>query len=103
MTPDATSLFWVEEPAWMSETDYLIKNALWSYSLNIFAVQYAFDITGLAKTHLLFQPLGVNAGDVETMEALAYPALSDLYYMLDVVTATVNAAVAQIGFSVNGS
>jgi hypothetical protein len=85
-TPDSTSLFWVEEPAWMSQTDYKIKNDRWDYAMNIFALQYSFDITGLAKTHLLFQPLGVDAAGRETTEDLAYPAISDLYYMLDPIT-----------------
>jgi hypothetical protein len=99
-------MFWVEEPAWASETDYEIKNDRWDYALNIFAVQYSFDITGLAKTHLLFQPLGVDAGGKETTEALAYPAISDLYFMLDVVTETVATAPPKmngINLWVNGN
>jgi hypothetical protein len=105
-TPDTTSVFWVEEPAWLSQTDYRIKNDRWDYALTIFAVQYAFDITGLAKTHLLFQPLGINPTGRETIEDLAYPAISDLYYMLDVITETVGTAAPKlngIALWVNGN
>jgi hypothetical protein len=98
-TPDTTSVFWAEEPAWMSQTDYKIKNARWDYMLNILAVQYAFDITGLAKTHLMFQPLGVSASGKETIEDLAYPAISDLYYMLDVI----DESLLDVGALVNGA
>ena len=89
VTPDTTSVFLIEEPAWMSQTDYRIRNDRWDYVLNIFGVQYAFDITGLAKTHLLFQPLGVNSAGKETTEDLAYPAISDLYFMLDIISEAV--------------
>jgi hypothetical protein len=96
-------MFWVEEPAWASQTDYAIKNDRWDYALNVFAVQYAFDITGLAKTHLLFQPLGVDAAGKETTEALAYPAISDLYFMLDVVIDIVAQGLSKVTFLVNGA
>ena len=97
VAPDTTSVFWIEEPAWMSQIDYAIKNARWDFALNIFAVQYSFVITGLSKVHLLFQPLGVNAAGVETTEALAYPAISDLYFFLD--TSIPLSAAAQLTLS----
>jgi hypothetical protein len=99
--PDETSVFWIEEPAWISKTDYALKNAHWSYTFDSESAQYSIDITGLAKTHLLMQPLGIDANGRETTEALAYPSISDMYFSLDAITDTVELAIDALDFLVN--
>jgi hypothetical protein len=102
VTPDDTSIFWIEDAAWDREQDIAVGDIA-TFSPSV-VPEYLLDVRGLERQVCMIMPVGVDGGGNETFESAAQAAIRDFYLFKDTaftsgayrstVTLTVEGALA---------
>jgi hypothetical protein len=84
VTPDATSIFWIEEPGWgVTSQDFNPGQITNPYPPPQSVPQFAIDVAGFAQQYLMLEPVAVSASGAESLDAAQSVAIRDFYLFDD--------------------
>jgi hypothetical protein len=96
ITPDATSVFWIEEAGWGVGTQDINPGRVTTLATMDLGPWWAIDVAGFAQQYLMIEPVAVSASGLEALPLPQGLAIRDFYLFVETGDAANTAPAAAI-------
>ena len=102
ITPDATSVFWIEEAGWGVGTQDINPGRVTALATMDIGPWWAIDVAGFAQQYLMIEPVAVSASGLEALPLPQGLAIRDFYLFVETGSAAGTAAAPAAAITVPG-